>query len=251
MTVRDVQDHPGITTTDASASPLRACLLDAAFCAGANPASDIIPFDDHNTAAGARRVGRPDRRAAAGSPDTVGIDGPSAPARRPWPTSWPPPYARRRHVPCSESRSTTSNGMSTYVRTIPGSPENYYFEMFDIDAIRDELLAPLGPGGNRRYRTQIMDVSCRTPIDSGVHVSPDDAILVADGGFLQKRSGPVGVCGCEGRHRRSDPDVGAGGRSSRGDGEQRRSRLDRDGVQYAGGIAGRRRDAGRPVWPTG
>jgi uridine kinase len=67
-----------------------------------------------------------------------------------------------------------------------GSPEHYYFEMFDVDAIRDELLAPLGPGGNRRYRTQIMDFSGRTSIDSGVHVTSDDAILVADGGFLQK-----------------------------------------------------------------
>jgi uridine kinase len=68
----------------------------------------------------------------------------------------------------------------------PGSPESYYFEMFDVDAIREVLLAPLGPGGNRRYRTQIMDFSGRTPIDSGVRVATDDAILVADGGFLQK-----------------------------------------------------------------
>jgi uridine kinase len=68
----------------------------------------------------------------------------------------------------------------------PGSPESYYFEMFDVDAIRDELLAPLGPGGNRHYRSQIMDISGRTPVDSGVHVTRADAILVADGGFLQK-----------------------------------------------------------------
>lgn len=68
----------------------------------------------------------------------------------------------------------------------PGSPESYYFEMFDVDAIRDELLVPLGPDGDRRYRTQIMDLSGRTLIDSGVHVTSDDAILVADGGFLQK-----------------------------------------------------------------
>jgi uridine kinase len=67
-----------------------------------------------------------------------------------------------------------------------GSPENYYFEMFDVDAIRDELLVPLGPGGNRSYRSQIMDFSGRTPVDSGIQVSPDDAILVADSGFLQK-----------------------------------------------------------------
>ncbi|WP_433076880.1 hypothetical protein ACQP1P_33080 [Dactylosporangium sp. CA-052675] len=68
----------------------------------------------------------------------------------------------------------------------PGSPESYYVEMFDVDAIRDELLVPLGPGGNRHYRTQIMDFSGRTPIDSGVHETSDDAILIADGGFLQK-----------------------------------------------------------------
>ncbi|GAA4967179.1 hypothetical protein [Actinoplanes utahensis] len=67
-----------------------------------------------------------------------------------------------------------------------GSPESYYFEMFDVDAIRDELLIPLGPGGDRRYRTQVMDLSGRTPIDSGLHHAPDDLILVADGGFLQK-----------------------------------------------------------------
>src|SRR5688500_11470037 len=67
-----------------------------------------------------------------------------------------------------------------------GSPESYYHEMFDVDAVRDQLLAPLGPGGARRYRTRIMDFSGRTPIDSGVQVCPDDAILVADGGFLQK-----------------------------------------------------------------
>ncbi|WP_051799751.1 nucleoside/nucleotide kinase family protein [Catenuloplanes japonicus] len=67
-----------------------------------------------------------------------------------------------------------------------GSPESYYAEMFDVEAVRDELLAPLGPGGTRRYRTQIMDVSGRTRIDDGVRIAPDDAILVADGGFLQK-----------------------------------------------------------------
>ena len=67
-----------------------------------------------------------------------------------------------------------------------GSPESYYFEMFDLDAVRDELLAPLGPGGSRRYRSQIMDLRGRTPVDSGVQLAADDAILVADGGFLQK-----------------------------------------------------------------
>ncbi|MEV4349918.1 uridylate kinase [Actinoplanes sp. NPDC049596] len=67
-----------------------------------------------------------------------------------------------------------------------GSPESYYHEMFDVEAIRDELLGPLGPGGDRRYRSEVMDFSGRTPVDSGRHVAAPDAILVADGGFLQK-----------------------------------------------------------------
>ena len=67
-----------------------------------------------------------------------------------------------------------------------GSPESYYHEMFDVDAIRDQLLAPLGPGGDRRYRDRIMDFSGRTPVDAGIKVAPDDAVLVADSGFPQK-----------------------------------------------------------------
>jgi uridine kinase len=67
-----------------------------------------------------------------------------------------------------------------------GTPESYYHEMFDVDAIRDSLLVPLGPGGDRRYRTRLMDFSGRVPVADGVDVAPDDAILVADGGFPQK-----------------------------------------------------------------
>jgi len=68
----------------------------------------------------------------------------------------------------------------------PGTPESYYHEMFDTDAIRAVLLEPLGPGGSRRYRTEIMDLRGRTPIDSPERVATADAILVADGAFLQK-----------------------------------------------------------------
>jgi uridine kinase len=67
-----------------------------------------------------------------------------------------------------------------------GSPESYYFEMFDVDAIRTELLAPLGPGGHRHYRTQVMDFSGRIPSAVPPQPAPDDAILVADGAFLLK-----------------------------------------------------------------
>src|SRR4051794_16442613 len=53
----------------------------------------------------------------------------------------------------------------------PGPRESSSFEMCDGDGIRETLRAPLGRGGDRRYRTQIMDFSGRVPIDSGVQVS--------------------------------------------------------------------------------
>ena len=48
------------------------------------------------------------------------------------------------------------------------------------------LLIPLGPGGDRRYRTAVMDLAARAAVDAPVEFAPDDAILLADGVFLQR-----------------------------------------------------------------
>ncbi|TDW87068.1 uridine kinase [Kribbella pratensis] len=66
------------------------------------------------------------------------------------------------------------------------SAESYYFEMYDYDAIREKLLRPLGPGGDRRYTAGLRDSSARTVLDSPVQTAAKDAILVADGAFLQR-----------------------------------------------------------------
>lgn len=69
----------------------------------------------------------------------------------------------------------------------PGdSPESYYLDSWDYDAIREHLLRPLGPGGDRRYRRAVMDLAARERIDGPLYVAPDDAVLVADGVFLQR-----------------------------------------------------------------
>jgi uridine kinase len=57
------------------------------------------------------------------------------------------------------------------------SPESYYLDAWDYPAIRASLLIPLGPGGDRRYRTGPLDPP---------GVAPVDAILLADGVFLQR-----------------------------------------------------------------
>ncbi len=57
------------------------------------------------------------------------------------------------------------------------SPESYYLDAWNYPAIRQQLLEPLGPGGSRRYRIAL---------DAAEETAPDDAILLADGVFLQR-----------------------------------------------------------------
>jgi uridine kinase len=66
------------------------------------------------------------------------------------------------------------------------SPEGYYHDARDHTAIRALLLAPLGPDGNRRYRTASFDLENDRPVDQAPqHASPED-ILIVDGTFLQR-----------------------------------------------------------------
>ncbi|GIF78369.1 hypothetical protein [Asanoa siamensis] len=66
------------------------------------------------------------------------------------------------------------------------SPESYYLDSWDNDGIRDELLLPLGPGGSRRYRAALMDFAALERSDEPAWKATDDAVLVADGCFLQR-----------------------------------------------------------------
>src|SRR5262249_48272189 len=47
-------------------------------------------------------------------------------------------------------------------------------------------LEPLGPGGDRRYRTVAFDFRADSPVESLVRRAPADALLVFDGVFLQR-----------------------------------------------------------------
>ncbi|MBV1850124.1 uridylate kinase [Catellatospora tritici] len=66
------------------------------------------------------------------------------------------------------------------------SPESYYLDTWDYAAIRDLLLVPLGPGGDRRYREAVMHPSGAQAVDGAARTAPADAVLLADGGFLQR-----------------------------------------------------------------
>ncbi|MEU4194809.1 uridine kinase [Kribbella sp. NPDC026611] len=69
----------------------------------------------------------------------------------------------------------------------PGdSPESYYLDSWDNDAIRERLLLPLGPGGDRRYVVALRDSSSRTVLDLPVQFAAPDAVVLVDGAFLQR-----------------------------------------------------------------
>jgi uridine kinase len=64
------------------------------------------------------------------------------------------------------------------------SPEGYYRDSFDYDALRDALLDPLGPGGSRQYRRAVFDYRNDEPRAEPPSHASEDAILLFDGVFL-------------------------------------------------------------------
>ena len=64
------------------------------------------------------------------------------------------------------------------------SPEGYYYDSFDNDAIKHHLLLPLGPGGTGEYQITVFDFRKDSPLISPPAHAPQDAILLFDGVFL-------------------------------------------------------------------
>lgn len=66
------------------------------------------------------------------------------------------------------------------------SPDGYYYNARDLAAINALLLSPLGPSGNREYRTASFDLVKDEPIEQAPQTATTDAILIVGGTFLQR-----------------------------------------------------------------
>ena len=64
------------------------------------------------------------------------------------------------------------------------SPEANYHDSFDYDTLRQVLLDPLGPDGDRRYQHAVYDLDTDTAVSQPVTTAPADAVLLLDGVFL-------------------------------------------------------------------
>jgi uridine kinase len=66
------------------------------------------------------------------------------------------------------------------------SPEGYYHDSFNYDSLMRNLLGPLSPGGDRRFRTVTFDFQQDKPVDQAITIAHPQAILIFDGIFLQR-----------------------------------------------------------------
>ena len=65
-------------------------------------------------------------------------------------------------------------------------PESYYHDSHNHPLMIESLLAPLGPGGSRRFRVARFDFRTDSEVDAPVEIADEDGILLMDGIFLQR-----------------------------------------------------------------
>jgi uridine kinase len=64
------------------------------------------------------------------------------------------------------------------------SPEGYFEDSFNYDALLSALLQPLGPSGSRDFRRAVFDFRADQPVETPIEHAPPNAILLFDGVFL-------------------------------------------------------------------
>jgi uridine kinase len=64
------------------------------------------------------------------------------------------------------------------------SPEGYFYDSFNYDALIKFLLLPLRGAPDREYRSKVFDFATDLPVRSAPIAAPNDGILIFDGVFL-------------------------------------------------------------------
>jgi uridine kinase len=78
------------------------------------------------------------------------------------------------------------NPAAVRMRRGPLSPEGYYFDSFDYNALVESLLQPLGPGGSLAFRRAVFDFRADEPVQAPTEHARSDTILIFDGVFLHR-----------------------------------------------------------------
>lgn len=119
-------------------------------------------------------------------PVRVAVDGPDAAGKTTLADAVAAELRRRGRPAIRASADDFARPRAERYRRGRDSPDGYRLDSFDHDALVRLLLAPLGPGGDRRYRTASFDMAADEPVDvEGADAEPN-AILLVDGVFLQQ-----------------------------------------------------------------
>lgn len=78
------------------------------------------------------------------------------------------------------------NPKSIRLRLGVRSPSGFYHDSYNYAALKEVLLEPLSPRGNRQYRRAIFDHQTDSPVNSVLEQAKPGSILVFDGIFLHR-----------------------------------------------------------------
>jgi uridine kinase len=66
------------------------------------------------------------------------------------------------------------------------SPDGFFLDSYDYEALRRFVLDPLAPGGSRRFRRRAFDLDADEPLETPEEMATEGAILILDGLFLHR-----------------------------------------------------------------
>jgi uridine kinase len=78
------------------------------------------------------------------------------------------------------------NPRSVRYRLGTSSPEGYFRDSFNYEALTNGLLRPLGPGGSLRYRRAVFNYRTDSQVQTPSELAPPNSILLFDGVFLHR-----------------------------------------------------------------
>lgn len=132
------------------------------------------------------QVGRRIGAAELGHPIRVAVDGITAAGKTTFADALAAALRSHGRTVIRVSMDGFHHPRSVRYRQGRGSADGYYEDAYDHGAVRTALLDPLGPGGDRQYRTAVIDLAADVPVDGPPELAEPDDVLVVDGSFLQK-----------------------------------------------------------------
>ena len=96
------------------------------------------------------------------------------------------PIRRRGRSVIRASVEGFHNPKSVRYRRGRHSPEGFFQDSFNYEALITALLAPLGPAGPRTYRRAIFDHRTDSEVNTPFETAAPDAVLIFDGIFLHR-----------------------------------------------------------------